>query len=84
MNEFVRYLLQSAYIDFEGGVDAEQVRKWLRDDDSHESRALLAKLIEDKGLDTLLLTIADCLKDHLRTGINDDVVRNQLLVYSDS
>jgi hypothetical protein len=84
VNEFVLYLLQNAYIDFDGGIGVEDVRKMLRDDDSQESRILLSKLIEDKGLEDLMVTVADCLKEHLRTGINEDVIRNQLLVYSDS
>ena len=45
---------------------------------------MLAKLIEDKGVDDLLLTLADCLKDHIRTGVNEQVVREQLSLYAES
>jgi hypothetical protein len=50
----------------------------------HRPKALLSKLIADKGVDDLLLTLADVLKDHLRTGVNENVVREQLSLYSES
>ena len=84
MNELARYLLENAYIDFQGGITIEEVRKFLRDEDSRESRALLSKLIEDDGVDDLMVTIADCLKEYIRTGINEDTVRGQLITYSES
>ena len=84
MNELARYLMENAYIDFQGGITIEEVRKFLRDEDSRESRALLSRLIEDNGLDDLMVTIADCLKEYMRTGINEDIVRAQLTSYSDS
>jgi len=72
------------YLDFQGEISLETVRQFLRNDDSREARTLLQKLIEDKGVDELLLTLADVLKDHLRTGVSDDVVREQLVLYSES
>ncbi|MCA9531876.1 MAG: hypothetical protein KC543_17250 [Myxococcales bacterium] len=84
MNELARYLVENAYIDFEGGITIEEVRRFLREEDSRESRALLSKLIEDKGLEDFMITIADCLKDHLRTGINEDVIKAQLRTYSEA
>jgi hypothetical protein len=76
--------MENAYIDFQGGITIEEVRKFLRDEDSRESRALLSRLIEDKGMDDLMVTIADCLKEYIRTGINEDIVRAQLTSYSES
>ena len=84
MNELARYLMENAYIDFQGGITIEEVRKFLRDEDSRESRALLSRLIENNGLDDLMVTIADCLKEYIRTGINEDIVRTQLTSYSES
>ena len=84
MNELARYLMENAYIDFQGGISIEEVRKFLRDEDSRESRALLSRLIEDNGMDDLMVTIADCLKEYIRTGITEDIVRAQLTSYSDS
>ena len=84
MRELVRYLLENAYIDFQGDLSIETVREFLREDETREARALLAKLIDDKGVDDLMITIADCLKDHIRTGINEDTIREQLGTYSES
>lgn len=84
MQELVRYLLENMYLDFQGEISIEQVRQYLRGDNSKEAKALLQKLIEDKGVDDLLLALADVLKEHLRTGINEQVVRQELTTYSDS
>lgn len=84
MKELAKYLLENAYIDFEGGITIEQVRQFLRQDDSREARALLARLIEDKGVDDMLVAVADCLREYIGSGINDEVIREQLSTYSES
>ncbi|HEY2510119.1 MAG TPA: hypothetical protein VGI39_04665 [Polyangiaceae bacterium] len=84
MKELVRYLLENLYLDFQGEISLDTVRQFLRGDESREAKQLLAKLIEDKGVDELLLTLADCLKDHIRSGVNENVVREQLQLYSES
>jgi hypothetical protein len=84
VKELVRYLLENMYLDFQGEISLETVRQFLRSDDSREARQLLQKLIEDRGVDELLLTLADVLKDHLRSGVSEEVVREQLVLYSES
>lgn len=84
MNELARYLVDNIYLDFQGGITLEQMRDALRKEDTREGRHLLSKLIEDKGIDDLMLTIADCLKEHLRTGITEDTVKQQLVTYAES
>lgn len=84
MKELVRYLLENMYVDFQGEISLDQVRQYLRGDDSREAKAMLQKLIEDKGVDDLLIALADVLKEHVKTGITDQVVREQLVMYSDS
>lgn len=84
MKELVRYLLENMYLDFQGEISLEQVRGFLREDDGKEARQLLAKLIEDKGVDEMLITLADCLKDHLSSGISDKIVKEQLMLYTES
>ncbi|MBK8217707.1 MAG: hypothetical protein IPK71_28610 [Myxococcales bacterium] len=84
MKELVRYLLENLYLDFQGEISLDQVRQFLRGDDSKEAKALLQKLIEDKGVDDLLIALADVLKEHLRTGINEQVMKQELQNYSDS
>ncbi len=84
MKDLVTYLLDNMYLDFQGEISLDTVRQFLRGDESREAKALLAKLIADKGVDDLLLTMADCLKEHIRAGINEQTVREQLSLYSDS
>lgn len=84
MKELARYLLTNLYLDFQGDISVEQVREFLREDDSREARQLLSKIIEEKGVDDLLLTLADCLKDHIRSGVNEDIVCDQLSMYAES
>ncbi len=84
MKELVRYLLENMYIDFQGEISLEVVRGFLREDDGKDARQLLAKLIEDKGVDEMLITLADCLKEHLGTGISDKTVKEQLMLYAES
>lgn len=84
MKELVRYLLENMYVDFQGDISLDTVRQFLRGDDSREAKALLQKLIEDKGVDDLLITLADVLKDHIRTGVSDQVMREQLGMYAES
>ena len=66
------------------GARREDISNKWREDDSREARALLSKLIEDKGVDDMLVTVADCLKEYISEGINEDTVRAQLAVYGES
>ncbi|HMJ14146.1 MAG TPA: hypothetical protein VK524_22165 [Polyangiaceae bacterium] len=84
MKELVRYLLENMYLDFQGDISVERVREFLREDDSREARQLLSKIIEEKGVDDLLITLADCLKEHIRSGVSEETIREQLQLYSDS
>jgi len=84
VKELTLYLLENLYLDFQGDISLETVRSFLREDDSPEARQLLAKIIEENGADELLITLADCLKDNITTGINQDVVHDALNMYADS
>src|SRR5215510_7258376 len=78
VQELVQYLLKNLYLDFQGDITMEQIRQFLRQDDSREARRVLARILDEQGVDDLLLTLADCLREHLAHGINEDVVRTQL------
>lgn len=83
MNELARYLIENLILDFKG-MDVEDIRAFLREDDSPSARALLSKIIEDDGIDDMLFVLADCLQESIRTGISEDTVREQLSIYIDS
>ena len=84
MKQLISHLLQNMILDFQGDLTLEMVRDFLRDDDSREGRALLAKLVEDRGVSDMMITLADCLQDYLRTGISEETIREQIRTYAES
>ena len=84
VKELARYLFENLYFDFQGDISLEKVRELLREDESREARVLLAKIIEENGVDDFLITLADCLKEHIRTGVSEKLIHDQLSTYSDS
>jgi hypothetical protein len=82
VKELIRYLMDNMYLDFQGDISLETVRGFLREDESREARQLLSKIIEEKGIDDLLITLADCLKEHIQSGVNENIVREQLQMYA--
>jgi hypothetical protein len=84
VQELIKYLLEQLVIDFQGEITLDTVRTFLRDDDGRDARVLLSKLMEEKGIDDMLITLADCLKEHIATGVNERVVREQLSLYAES
>lgn len=84
MKQLIAFLLDHAMLDFSGDLSIDMVKDFLRDDDSREGRALLAKLMKDGGVEDMVVTLADCLQENLRTGLNEDVMRDQLRTYAES
>jgi hypothetical protein len=84
VNQLISYLLDNLILDFQGDLNLDMVRNFLREDDSRDARALLSKLVEDRGVNDMMVTLADCLQDYLKSGINDEVVREQIRLYTES
>ena len=84
VKQLIGYLLDNMILDFQGNLTLDMVREFLRDDDSRESRALLSKLVEDRGVSDMMITLADCLQDTIKTGINEEVLREQIRTYAES
>jgi hypothetical protein len=84
VNQLIAFLLDHAMLDFSGGLTIDMVKDFIRDDDSREARALMAKVMQDGGVEEMQLTLADCLQEQLRTGLTEDVVREQLKLYAES
>ena len=84
MKQLIAYLLENMILDFQGDLTLEMVRDFLRDDESRESRLLLSKLVEDRGVSDMMITLADCLQDALKNSITDEVVREQIRTYAES
>ena len=84
MQRLIAYLLENLILDFQGDLTLDEVRDYLRDDNSQEARALLSKLVEDRGVSDMMITLADCLQDHIKAGINEQVLHDQIRTYADS
>ncbi len=84
MNALISYLLDNLMLDFQGDLTMEMVKDFLRNDESRDSQALLARLVEDRGTGDMMITLADCLKEYIRTGIHENVVRDQIRMYTES
>ena len=84
MKQLIAFFLDHAMLDFSGDLTLDMVKDFLRDDDSPAARSLLAKLVQEKGVDDMIVTLADCLQENLRTGLSEDVVHDQLKTYAES
>jgi hypothetical protein len=84
VKQLIAYLMQNMFVDIGGDLNLDMVRDFLREDDSREARALLTKLVADRGVSDMMVTLAECLQESIRTGITEDVVREQVRMYSES
>ncbi|CAN5232404.1 hypothetical protein BH11MYX1_BH11MYX1_31190 [soil metagenome] len=84
MNRLIDYLRQNLMIDFQGDLSVEKVRELLSGDDSRDVKVLLAKLTKEKNVDDMMLVLADCLLEPVQQSLSDDVMREQLRMYTES
>lgn len=80
----IDYLRQHVIIDFQGDLTVAKVRELLAGDDSRDAKSLLAKLVADRKVEDMMLVVADCLLEHVQRALTDEVMREQLRMYSDS
>lgn len=84
MNQLIDYLRKNVILDFQGDLDLDMCREFLKDDDSREARQLLNKIVNDKGTDEMMLILSDCLVEAVQNALTDAVMREQLRTYSES
>jgi len=71
-------------IDFQGDLTVAKVRELLAGDDTREAKTLLAKLVAEKGVEDMVIVLADCLLEHVQRSLTDEVVREQIRMYAES
>ena len=81
MKRLIAYLRENMILDFQGDLTLEMLRDFLRDDDSREARALLAKIVEDRGVNDMMIVLADCLLEVVQRALSDEVMKEQLRAY---
>jgi hypothetical protein len=84
VNRLIDYLRQHVIIDFQGDLTVAKVRELLAGDDSRDAKTLLTKLVAEKKVEDMLLVLADCLLEPVQKALTDEVVREQLRMYSES
>jgi hypothetical protein len=75
------YLIGHIVLDFNGEVSMEQINTLLLEDGSALAKKLRSRLIQEGGPDDFLLVLADCLRESLRRGINEEAVKEQIDLY---
>jgi hypothetical protein len=71
-------------IDFQGDLSVAKVRELLAGDDSRDAKALLTKLVAERNVEDMMLVLADCLLEPVQRALGDDLMREQLRMYSES
>jgi hypothetical protein len=84
VKRLIQYLRENMILDFQGDMTLEMLREMLRDDDSREARALRAKVVEDKGVNDMMLVLADCLLEVVQRSLPEESIREQLSTYAES
>jgi hypothetical protein len=84
VNRLIDYLRQHIMIDFQGDLTVAKVRELLAGEDNRDTKALLAKLVAEKKVEDMMLVLADCLLEPVQRALTDDVMREQLRMYTES
>ena len=84
VNRLIEYLRQNLMIDFQGDLSVAKVRELLAGDDSRDAKQILSKLRADQNVEDMVLVLADCLLEPVQKSLGDDVMREQLRMYSES
>jgi hypothetical protein len=84
VNRLIDYLRQNLMIDFQGDLSVAMVRELLAGDDSRDAKTLMAKLTAEKNVEEMMLVLADCLLEPVQRSLGDDLMREQLRMYTES
>jgi hypothetical protein len=84
VNRLIEYLRQNLMIDFQGDLSVAKVKELLAGDDSRDAKNLQSKLVADRKVEDMMLVLADCLLEPVQKALTDEIMREQLRMYSDS
>ena len=84
MDELCLYVMQHLVLDLDGDISMEAINEMLVRDGTQLSRDLRARLIAEQGPNEFLLVLVDCLREHLRDGITEDKILDQVKFYLDA
>ncbi len=84
MNRLIAYLRENLMLDFQGDLTVEKVRELLAGDDSRDARNVLNKVVTEGKVEDMLLVLTDVLLEVVQNALTDEVMREQLRMYSDA
>lgn len=84
VNLLIEYLREHLMIDFQGELTVGKVRELLAGDETRDAKQLLAKLVAEKSVDDMMLVLADCLLEPVQRALTDDIMREQIKMYSEA
>jgi len=84
VNQLIEYLRQHVMIDFQGELTVGQIRELLAGDDSRDAKALLAKIVAERTTENMFLVLADCLLEPVQRALTEEVMREQIRMYTES
>jgi hypothetical protein len=84
VQQLVAYLAENIILDFQGDLSLDTVREFLKDDKSPFARNLIARLVADGSADDMMICLADCLQDYIKSGINPDTIHEQVRLYAEA
>jgi hypothetical protein len=84
VNRLIEYLRQHLMIDFQGDLTVAKVRELLAGDDSRDAKNLLAKVVAEKSVEDMMIVLADCLLETVQRSLTDDVMRENIRMYTES
>lgn len=84
VNRLIEYLREHLMIDFQGELTVGKVRELLAGDETRDAKQLLAKLVAEKSVDDMMLVLADCLLEPVQRALTDDIMREQIKMYSEA
>jgi hypothetical protein len=84
VNRLIEYLRQHLMIDFQGDLTVAKVRELLAGDDSRDAKQLLAKVVAEKSVEDMMIVLADCLLETVQRSLTDDVMRENIRMYTES
>jgi hypothetical protein len=84
VNRLIAYLRENLMLDFQGDLTVEKVRELLAGDDSRDARNLLNKVVTEGKVEDMLLVLTDVLLEVVQNALTDEVMREQLRMYTDA
>ncbi|MBU1240152.1 hypothetical protein KKF84_04175 [Myxococcota bacterium] len=80
MEKLAEYFLEHLILDLEGGLDVKELQKLIGD--TPEGAQLLGVIKDDSDLEEFIVAMTDGLREHITTGITNEILSREFSEYS--